>query len=267
MLAGARRRIERVLPRGPGDVLRQLSLFALAYACYEAVRGIVATSGRLPFSDATRIIDLERRLGVFIEPEIQRWVMRHAHWLLLVCDWSYINAHFLLTTAALIFIYLRRNDSFYFVRNMFMVAMAIALVGYTVYPTAPPWLMPQWGFTNSIGQFTGVDTQRGLASLLVNPYAAVPSMHVCIALITALPMVALVRSRLASVLWALYPPFVVLVVLVTANHYLTDIALGALTAGVSALLAGQLLARARPEVWAFRLQPSRQTVSASRSSA
>ncbi len=267
MLHRARTGIERVLPHGPADVLRQLCLFALAYACYEVVRGIVATSGRLPFTDATRIIDLERRLHVFIEPEIQRWVTLHAHWLLLLCDWSYINAHFLLTTAALIFIYLRRNDSFYFVRNMFMVAMAIALVGYTVYPTAPPWLMPQWGFTNSIGQFTGVDTQHGLASVLVNPYAAVPSMHVCIALITALPMVALVRSRVASVLWALYPPFIVLVVLVTANHYLTDIALGALTAGVSALLAGQLLARARPEVWAFRLQAGGQTVSASRSSA
>jgi len=267
MLAEAPARIERALPHGRADVLRQLALFALAYACYEVVRGIVATSGRLPFTDASRIIGLERRLHVFVEPEIQRWVSGHAHWLLLVCDWSYINAHFLLTSAALVFIYLRRNDSFYFVRNMFMVAMAIALVGYTVYPTAPPWLMPQWGFANSIGQFTGVDTQRGLASLLVNPYAAVPSMHVCIALITAAPMVRLTRSRLASALWALYPPFIVLVVLVTANHYLTDIVLGALTAGVSALLAGQLLARARPEAWAFRLQASGQAVSTSRSSA
>ena len=51
------------------------------------------------------------------------------------------------------FIYLRRNDSFYFVRNMFMIAMAIALVGYALYPTAPPRLMPEWGFTDSISQF------------------------------------------------------------------------------------------------------------------
>ncbi len=41
-------------------------------------------------------------------------------------------------------------------------------------------------------------------------------------------------------------------VVATGNHYFTDVFLGALTAGVSALLAKQLLARARPDVWAFR---------------
>ena len=65
-------------------------------------------------------------------------------------DWTYLNAHYFVTLGALVFIYLRRNDSFYFVRNMFMVAMAIALVGYFLYPTAPPRLMPEWGFTDSI---------------------------------------------------------------------------------------------------------------------
>ena len=44
---------------------------------------------------------------------------------------------------------------------------------------------------------------------------------------------------------------VTFVVVATANHYLTDVFLGALTAGVSALLAQRLLARARPDVWAF----------------
>jgi membrane-associated phospholipid phosphatase len=44
---------------------------------------------------------------------------------------------------------------------------------------------------------------------------------------------------------------VTFVVVATANHYLTDVFLGALTAGVSALLAQRLLARARPDAWAF----------------
>ena len=42
----------------------------------------------------------------------------------------YINTHFVVTTCTLAFIYLFRNEHFYFVRNMFMVAMALALVGY-----------------------------------------------------------------------------------------------------------------------------------------
>jgi membrane-associated phospholipid phosphatase len=41
------------------------------------------------------------------------------------------------------------------------------------------------------------------------------------------------------------------VVIATGNHYLTDVVLGGLTALTSAVLANQLLARARPDVWAF----------------
>jgi hypothetical protein len=46
----------------------------------------------------------------------------------------YLNTHFVVTTCTLAFIYLFRNEHFYFVRNMFMVAMGLALVGYVVYP-------------------------------------------------------------------------------------------------------------------------------------
>ncbi len=239
------------LPHGRLDLARQLMMFVLAYSGYELVRGLVSTSGQRPFSDAMRIIELERGLHVFAEPQIQSWTTAHAHWLLELADWTYLNAHFVLTAAALLFIYLRRNDSFYFVRNMFMVAMLIALIGYCVYPTAPPRLMPQWGFSDSVRQFTGVNAERGPVGLLLNPYAAVPSMHMCFALMIALPMSRLVHSRVARLLWRVYPLFIVFVVVVTGNHYFTDVVLGALTAAVSAALAKQLLARARPDVWAF----------------
>ena len=132
-----------------------LLLFVAAYVLYQLVRGLVGTAAAYkPFGDATRIIDLERALHVFVEPSIQAWA-RDAHWLMDIADWTYLNAHYFVTLGALVFIYLRRNDSFYFVRNMFMIAMAIALVGYALYPTAPPRLMPEWGFTDSISQFTG----------------------------------------------------------------------------------------------------------------
>jgi membrane-associated phospholipid phosphatase len=239
------------LPHGRTDVARQLLLFALAYAGYQVVRGLVSVSGPKPFADATRIIDLERALHVFVEPRIEGWVSAHAHWLLDICDWTYLNAHFALTAGALTFIYLRRNDSFYFVRNMFMVAMLIALVGYSVFPTAPPRLMPQWGFTDAIQQFTGIDSGKGATGLLLNPYAAVPSMHVCFALMIGPTMSRLVHHRVARVLWLTYPVFIAFVVIATGNHYFTDVVLGALTALLSALLAKQLLARARPDAWAF----------------
>jgi membrane-associated phospholipid phosphatase len=249
---------DEILPHGWLDVARQLALFAAAYGAYELVRGLLAStiSSYKPFGDATRIIDLERTLHVFAEPQIQAWATGHAHWLLDVADWTYLNAHFVLTVGVLAFIYLRRNDSFYFVRNMFMIAMLIALVGYSIYPTAPPRLMPQWGFTDAIQQFTGVTVEHGASGALLNAYAAVPSMHVCFALMVGIPMSRLVRTRVARMLWRIYPAYIAFVVVVTGNHYFTDVALGAMTASVSAVLAKTLLARARPDAWAFAGVPA-----------
>jgi membrane-associated phospholipid phosphatase len=227
------------LPNGRIDVARQLLVFVLAYGGYQLVRGLVSVSGTRPFADATRVIDLERTLHLFAEPRIESWVGGHARWLLDICDWTYINAHFALTTGALTFVYLRRNDSFQFMRNMFVFGMLIALAGYAAFPTAPPRLMPQWGFTDAIQQFTGVDVDRGATALLLNPYAAVPSMHVCFALMVGMPMSRLVRHQAARILWRIYPGFIAFVVVATGNHYFTDVVLGALTAGLAALLASE----------------------------
>jgi membrane-associated phospholipid phosphatase len=241
----------RVLPRGWPDVLRQVSLFAAAYVGYQVVRGLINDGNvHKPFGDATRIIDLERVLHVFIEPRIQAWAS-NKHPLMDIADWSYLNAHDIVTIGALTFIYLRRNDSFYFVRNMLMIAMAIALVGYAVYPTAPPRLMPEWGFTDSISQFLGTSVDDGPGKAFMNFYAAVPSMHVCFALIIGWPMSRLVTRWPAKIAWRLYPLWITFVVVATGNHYLTDVFLGAVTAGASGLLAVKLLARARPDAWAF----------------
>ena len=242
----------RVLPRGWVDVIRQILLGVGAYVLYMVVRGLT-DGGNLykPFGDATKIINFERLLHVFVEPSIQAWTS-NMRWLMDFADWSYLNAHYFVTIAALVFIYLRRNDSFYFVRNTFMIAMAIALVGYALYPTAPPRLMPEWGFTDSISQFLGVPhLDKGPESAFLNLYAAVPSMHVCFAVMIGGPMVRLVKHWPAKIAWSLYPLWITFVVIATGNHYLTDVFLGALTAGVSALLAQRLLARARPDVWAF----------------
>jgi hypothetical protein len=62
----------------------------------------------------------------------------------------------------------------------------------------------------------------------------------------------LVRRRVAKVLWGIYPFVVTFVVMVTANHFWLDAALGALVAALSAYAAYAAFARARPEAWAWR---------------
>ena len=248
-----------MLPRGWGDVLRQLSLFVGAYVLYQLVRGLVDGNDVAKATwNAYKVISLEQALHVFVEPGIQTWVA-HKEWLMDIADSSYLNAHYVATIGALVWIYLRRNDSFYFVRNMFMIAMALAVIGYWLYPTAPPRLMPEWGFTDAISQFvTGgrSSIDFGPTKDFVNFYAAVPSMHVCFAVMIGGSMSRLTRWRPGKILWALYPLLITFVVVATANHFLTDVFLGALTAGASALLAQRLLARARPDAWAFTPTPT-----------
>ncbi len=236
--------------RSWSDLVRQVLLFALAYLGYRFVRGLVEGRINAAFAHARAIIDFERSMHIFVEPAVQGWTTSR-HWLIDLASWMYVNTHFTITLVVLVFIYFLRNRSFYFVRNMLLVAMAIALIGYVIYPTAPPRLMPEWGFTDSVANLTGASPDSSTVSALFNPFAAVPSMHVAFALLLGWSMSRLVRLRALKLLWALYPVFVTWVVVATANHYWTDAALGALTAALSALIA-QRLARVRPDAWAFR---------------
>ena len=248
---------DQLLPKGRLDAARQVLLFVGAYALYQIVRGLTGGNDVARASwNATKIIDLERTLHVFVEPRIEQWAL-NVHWLMDFATWFYLNGNLAITGGVLLWIYLRRNDSFYFMRNTFMIAMLIALVGYSVYPTAPPRLMPEWGFTDIVQQVTGVTAEQGSAKAFLNLYAAVPSMHVCFALMTGASMFRLSKRWIVRALWALYPLFVAFVVISTANHYLTDAVLGAATAGISALAAKELLARVRPDAWAFRTSRER----------
>ena len=103
--------------------------------------------------------------------------------------------------------------------------MGIALVGYLVFPTAPPRFLPELGFRDSVAEFTGVGAQT--SNLLVNPYAAVPSMHVAFALMLAVPMARMSRHAAVRALWGAYPALVTFTVVATANHWWLDAVLGA----------------------------------------
>lgn len=255
MLARIRPMQARVLPHGWKDALRQVSLFGLAYIAYRFVRGLAEGDATAAFNHARDLISIERSLHVFVEPSIQTWA-QGSHLLMGISSWVYVNAQGSITIAALLYLYVRHNSSFYFVRNMFMIAMAIALVGYVVFPTAPPRFFPEWGFTDPVRALTPVNVSEQSASMtaLFNPYAAVPSMHVAFALMIGWPLARLAAHRWVSALWILYPFLMTFVIVATANHFIIDAMLGALTAAVSAYGASWL-ARARPAAWRFSRAP------------
>jgi PAP2 superfamily len=227
----------------------------VVYQGYQVVRGFADGKAALAFANGERVIDLERSIGTFFEAGFQRALLDH-QWLIDLANWSYFNTHFVITVGFLAWLYLLRNEHFYFVRNMFMVAMVLALVGYAAFPTAPPRMFPEEGFTDTVAMFTGIEQDENTkASFLVNAYAAVPSMHIGFSLLVAVPAMALSSSAIARALWSVYPLFVFFVIVATANHYWFDAAAGAAVACLAAVTAHQL-ARIRPERWSWREAPS-----------
>jgi hypothetical protein len=242
--------INRALPKGLLDAACQFLLFFAAYNAYQVVRGMADGNEAVAFANAERLIDVERSLGTYFEPSFQQSLL-DVGWLIDAANFMYMNSHFVITTSFLVWLYFFRNEHFYFVRNMFLVAMGLALVGYAVYPTAPPRLIPEEGFTDTIAAFTGVAQDDKTVSLLVNQYAAVPSMHIAFSLMVAVPAMALCRHVVVRSLWSVYPLMVFFVIVVTGNHFWLDAAAGAAVACAAAVAARQL-ARLRPTAWSWR---------------
>lgn len=245
------------LPNGWIDLIRQFALFWVVYQCYQVVRGISEGRQEIAFANAERIIDIEKATGTFFELNLQAALLDH-QWIVDFANFMYVNSHFTVTTLFLAWLYLFRNEHFYFVRNMFMVAMGLALIGYATYPTAPPRMFGELGFVDTIDVFTPIQQDSNSVSLLVNSYAAVPSMHIGFAAMVGGTVFFLARSRAVKVAAASYPLMVLFVVVMTANHYWLDALAGAIVAALSALTAKRLLAPQRPEDWGFGPAPARQ---------
>jgi len=239
------------LPQGWGDFGRQIAILVGVDLAYELVRGIADGQRSEAIAHGRAIIDLQQSTHTLFEPSLQAFFLP-AHWLIDLANQVYLNAQFSIALGFLVWLYLFRNESYYFVRNMFVVSMGLALVGYTLYPTAPPRMFPEHGYVDTIVDFSNVNHDSTLAKVFINPYAAVPSMHCAFALMIGAAGYKVCRNRLPKAFWAAWPLIIAWVVIVTANHYWFDVALGWGVALTAALAAQRLLARARPDAWSWR---------------
>ena len=224
-------------PAWPVDLVRQIVLFCGAYWLYRLVRGLVDGRAAEAFDNAREVIHIESGLGPVLRAERATRGRRRTRSSSDFASWMYVNSHFAITTVTLAWIYLRRNERFYFVRNMFMVAMGIALVGYMALPTAPPRMHARVGL-HRLG--AGVHRRRPRHRLdrrAVQPVRGDP--------VDARRVLADARRDdgadgappLGQALWYAYSPVVTFVVIATANHWWLDGFLGAAVAAVSAVAA------------------------------
>jgi len=143
---------------------------------------------------------------------------------------AYLTLHLTVTAGVLLWLHRRRPEGFPFVRTALLLASGLALVGFFVYPTAPPRLAGVGILDTVSGEHADLDL--GLVSSLYNPYAAVPSMHVGYALIVAAGLLRHGRRLLVRAIGAVYPLFVLLVIDATGNHFFLAAAAGALVAAL-----------------------------------
>jgi PAP2 superfamily len=229
---GARRVIDaigRKLPRGWGDFLRQLALFIAFDITYESTRGLSDGARDTAIRHAEDVVSAERSLGIFREQAIQHWSMHAPGFVQEVANWTYLQCQFTITFGFLLWVYLRRNDAWPFLRNTVIIGFSIGIVGYLSYPCAPPRLLPSalgYGFVDTL-KTGSASTQGGLVAALANPYAAMPSLHTATSLLVGTSGVLLCRSLVARAVWALYPGLVVFAIVATANHFLLDAIAGA----------------------------------------
>jgi membrane-associated phospholipid phosphatase len=126
------------------------------------------------------------------------------------------------------------------VRNVFFATNAFALVLYETYPLAPPRLASNltfdgqaFHFVDTMWQVLGADGKVVGTQIGYNEFAAMPSLHVGWALIVALGLAWTLHSTVVRLLVLTYPALMLLIVVITGNHYIMD----AVGAAVIVLLA------------------------------
>jgi hypothetical protein len=223
----------RILPRGWLDLLWQLSLWFGFLLVYQVARGIADRHPSKAFENALTVIDIEQRFNALFELDLQRWI-HSSEFLTTLTSWTYWMSQFTVVGLTLLWVYLRRNDSFLRFRNTIMLANVIGLVGYVLLPTAPPRMFPGFGFVDTLNRFGTVNHGSGLVELASNPYAAMPSLHAADALIVGVVLATVVKRWIFKVIWLLWPAWVWFTVMATANHFWLDIVAGVAVAGVAA---------------------------------
>jgi PAP2 superfamily len=223
----------RYLPRGWSDLGRQLLIWFGFLLAYQLVRGFADRDPTAAFSNGLRVIDFEQRFHTFYELTFQHLV-NSSHTLSILASITYWNSEFTVVGLTLLWVYLRRNESFVRFRNWILAANAIGLVGYVLLPTAPPRMFPGFGFVDTLSGVAGLNHGSGLIQLAANPYAAMPSLHAADALIVGICLSLVVKRWWAKAFWLAWPLWVWFCVMATANHFLLDVCAGIFVAILAA---------------------------------
>jgi hypothetical protein len=131
----------------------------------------------------------------------------------------YAGLHFLVAIACLVWVFIRHRRQYPQVRTTLVLFTAGALLIQFV-PVAPPRMLAGDGMADTAVQY-GQSVYGSVAGFNADQLSAMPSVHVGWALLVALVIIEVSRSRWRWLALA-YPIVTMLAVVVTANHYWLD---------------------------------------------
>jgi hypothetical protein len=196
------------------------------YALYLIVaRLVLRRGGRVRArSNAERIVLAEERLGLHLEPAVQRALLRFPR-LVHGLNVGYGLFNVTLTVGWLAFLYRRRDPGYHAFRSTCLLAHVGAQPVFLVFPTAPPRVLD--GFVDTLAEVSGLDLEHPFLVRFYNPVAAMPSLHVAFAVVTGAEIAERTDSAVVKTAARAYAPLVATVVAATGNHYVLDAVAGA----------------------------------------
>jgi hypothetical protein len=220
---------------------REVALGLGVYAAYLLSGRLVDTASgrRRAARNAARLVRLERRLGLHVEPAFQRLLVRHRP-LCHALNGGYVTLNVLLTVGLPMALHRRRHPRFAWLRRSVALSILGSVPVFLAFPCDPPRTLD--GFQDTIKEISGFDLDSGLVARLYNPIAAFPSIHLAFAVVTAAGFRSVARGRSARALAAAYPPAVAFTVFSTGNHYVLDAVAGS-ALGAAALKVSETLER------------------------
>ena len=224
---GARSRWSR---RAPTGIAREALVIAFAMLLYFGIRNATAGSADQAFANAYDLVRLERALGIYWEAGLQSATTGNDA-VVTLANWVYIFGHWPVILGVATWLYLRRPEHYRLLRNAMFASGSIGFLLFALFPVAPPRLL-DLGFVDTVTERS--DAYRALQPPgLTNQYAAFPSLHAGWNLLVAIVVVMAVTSILVRAVAIALPIGMALAVVVTANHFVIDVA-----AGVVVVLVG-----------------------------
>ncbi|MFR9674917.1 phosphatase PAP2 family protein [Streptomyces sp. TR06-5] len=208
----------------------EIALIAVSYFTYSLIRNAVPEQRAAALRHADWVWQAEHALGIAVERTVNH-AANGVTWLIVSMNYYYATLHFVVTIGVLVWLFRKHPGRYGATRTVIFATTGVALVGYYLFPLAPPRLM-DGGFIDTVRVHgTWGSMASGNLADMSNQYAAMPSMHIGWSVWCGVTIAVLARPVWARVLGALYPVATLAVIVGTANHFWLDALGGILCLG------------------------------------